>query len=123
MPFYHLKEHAKSYKYATDGIFHTLRTQSNIYVQLPVGVIVLVAAWYFQVEIWEWVVLILTISAVLVAELFNTAVEAMMNVIQGHYDLNVKVAKDVAAGGVLVMALASVVVGLLIFGPRILQAI
>ncbi|OQX51071.1 hypothetical protein B5M47_02130 [candidate division CPR3 bacterium 4484_211] len=119
MPLKHLKDHAKSYKYATDGIIHTLRTQSNIWVQIPVGIVVLLAAWFFEVEMWEWVVLILTISLVLAAELFNTAVEAMMNVVKREFDMEVKIAKDVAAGAVLVAAAASVVVGLIIFGSRI----
>lgn len=119
MPVGYLKNHAKSYKYASEGIMHTLRTQSNIWVQIPIAVMVLAAAWYFRVAGWEWIVLVLAIAFVLTAELFNTAIEAMMNVVHKDFDIDVKIAKDIAAGAVLVSAIASVVVGFLVFGPRI----
>jgi diacylglycerol kinase (ATP) len=119
MPIKRLKNHAESYRYATSGIFHTLRSQSNIWIQLPIGALVLLMGWYLEVEPWEWVALVITIAMVLVAELLNTSVEAMMNVVQKEYSLDVKVAKDVAAGAVLISAVASVAVGVLIFGTRI----
>lgn len=83
------------------------------------GILVLVLAWCFEVDKWEWGVLILTVGLVLTAELFNTAIEAMMNAIQNKYDVDVKAAKDIAAGAVLVTVITSVVVGLMVFGPRI----
>ena len=119
MPVRYLKNHAKSYKYATEGIMHTLRSQSNIWLQIPMAVVVLAAAWFFGLMVWEWIALVLVIAFVLTAELFNTAIEAMMNVVHKDFDIDVKIAKDIAAGAVLVSAIASVVVGFLIFGPRI----
>lgn len=123
MPIRKIKKHARSYKYATQGILHTLRTQSNIWIQIPCGVAILLAAWYFKVERWEWFVLVLTIGQVISAELFNTSIEVMMNLIHRKYDLDVKIAKDVAAGAVLVSVLAAVVIGILIFAPRLFSLV
>lgn len=114
-----LKNHFHSYKYATDGIIHTLKTQSNIWVQIPIALLVIFLAWYFHVSVTEWLVLVISICLVLVAELFNTAVEYIMNVVKQEHDLDVKTAKDIAAGAVFVTALSSVIVGLIVFYPKI----
>lgn len=119
MMLHRLRDHLNSYKYAVSGIFHVLKGQSNIWVMAPVGVLVLIVAWYLQVEPWEWAVLILTIGLVLAVELFNTAIEAMLNVVERKYNVDVKVTKDVAAGAVLIVCLAAVVVGVIVFGKRV----
>jgi diacylglycerol kinase (ATP) len=74
---------------------------------------------YFGLERWEWVSVSVAIGAVWSAELVNTAIETIVNLVSPDFHPLAGRAKDVAAGAVLVMAVAALVVGLLIFGPRV----
>ena len=108
-----------SFHFALNGLFATLRTQSNIWVQTPIGVLVVLAGLYFNISRAEWLILVLTIAGVLTAELINTSIEVTLNYLAKEHHLDVKAAKDIAAGAVLVSCIASVVIGLLIFLPYI----
>ena len=77
----------------------------------------ILVAYYFKVTKIEWLVLILTISAVLVVELVNTSIEVTLNYLTKEHNLDVKAAKDIAAGAVLVASIASVIIGLIVFVP------
>ena len=84
---------------------------------MPIGFLVILVAYYFKVTKIEWLVLILTISAVLVVELVNTSIEVTLNYLTKEHNLDVKAAKDIAAGAVLVASIASVIIGLIVFVP------
>jgi len=86
-------------------------------IHLSVTAAVLVLGLYVGLDWTQWAVLVLTIGAVLIAELFNTVAEAALDAATPYYHPLVKIAKDVAAGAVLLTALLSVMVGLLILGP------
>jgi diacylglycerol kinase len=86
-------------------------------IHLSVSVAVLALGLYVKLGWTQWAVLVLTIGAVLIAELFNTVAEAALDAATPNYHPLVKIAKDVAAGAVLLTALISVAVGLLILGP------
>lgn len=77
----------------------------------------LLLAWYFQVKTNEWLVLILIITIVLSLELINTSIESVLNFLHKEHHEDIRVAKDVAAGAVLIAAVASAVIGLMIFWP------
>jgi len=110
----------EKFRAAFNGCIYCLRTQINMGFHIAAAVIVLGLAWYFQVRAWEWAVLILTTVLVLAAEIINTAIEVTIDLCTDkQYNPLAKIAKDVAAGAVLVLALGAVVIGILIFGPRI----
>ena len=113
------KKFVNSFHFALNGLFATLRTQSNIWVQIPIGILVVLAGLYFNISRADWLILVLTIAGVLTVELINTSIEVTLNYLAKEHNLNVKAAKDIAAGAVLVTCLASVVIGLIVFLPYI----
>lgn len=115
-----------SFKYAFLGIWYVVRTQRNARIHLSVAFVVVVLGLWLGLSRTEWAIIVLTIGLVLVAEAFNTVAEAAVDLATAEYHPLAKNAKDVAAGAVLLMAMAAVVVGLLILGPplwRTLQAL
>lgn len=117
-----LKRHTISFKHAFVGIWHTLKTQPNLQIHCTIAALVLSAAWYFGISRFEWLIILFTIMWVITAEMINTAIESMVNLITKEYHQEAKVAKDVAAGMVLIGALGSIVVGLFIFVPYLVNS-
>ncbi|WP_258360263.1 diacylglycerol kinase family protein [Moorella sulfitireducens] len=107
------------FKAALAGVVYCLRTQINMAVHLVATAAVIGAGLYFHVQPWEWAILAITITMVLAAEAFNTAVEVTVNLYTRKYHPLARVAKDVAAGAVLITALGAVAVAYIIFGPRL----
>jgi len=105
------------FRYAFGGLWYAIKTQRNMRIHLVIAAAVLVLGLYLELIWIEWAVLALTIGFVLVAEMFNTVAEAAMDAATPYYHPLVKIAKDVAAGAVLLTAIAAVLVGLLILGP------
>jgi diacylglycerol kinase len=104
---------------ALSGIGFCLSTQRNMQVHLVAMVAVLAAAWLLKLDRLEWVLVLFAISFVVMAEMFNTAVEKTIDLFVGTYHPLARLAKHIAAGAVLVAALNAVVVGVLIFLPHI----
>jgi diacylglycerol kinase (ATP) len=111
----------RSFRCAGAGVAHTLRTQRNAQIETFVAACVLIAAAVLKVERWEWVVLILTIGLVLAMEILNTAVESAINFLSPDQHQWAKWAKDAAAGAVLIVAIAAVGVGVVIFLPHLIR--
>ena len=109
----------QSFNFAAEGIIHAVRTQRNLSIHFAIAVAVLVAAIGFGATKLELAVLLLAITFVLVAELVNTAVEAAVDVASTSFDPMAKIAKDIAAGAVLVAALNAVAVGYLVFSGEV----
>lgn len=111
-----------SFQRAFAGIWYVVRTQRNMRIHLSVtGAIVVLGLWV-GLSRTEWAILTLTIGMVLVAEAFNTMAEATVDLATAEYHLLAKIAKDVAAGAVLLTAITAVVVGLFILGPPLWQS-
>ncbi len=108
-----------SFNYAAEGVIHALRTQRNLWIHFTLAAAVLVAAVGFGVSRIELMVLLLAITFVLVAELVNTAIEAAVDVASTSFDPMAKLAKDIAAGAVLIAALNAVAVGYLVFSGEV----
>jgi diacylglycerol kinase (ATP) len=108
-----------SFNYATEGLIHALRTQRNLWIHFTIAATVLVAAIGFGVSKIELISLLLAITFVLVAELVNTAIEAAVDVASTSFDPMAKLAKDIAAGAVLIAALNAVAVGYLVFSGAV----
>jgi diacylglycerol kinase (ATP) len=109
----------ESFNNAAEGVVHALRTQRNLWIHFTVAAAVLVAAIGFGVSKLELIVLLLAITFVLVAELVNTAIEAAVDVASTSFDPMAKLAKDMAAGAVLIAALNAVAIGYLVFSGEV----
>ena len=107
----------RSFGFAFAGLGFLLRTQRNARIHLVVGAIACALAAWLRVSRVEWAVLVFTIALVVILEGLNTAVEAAIDLASPEIHPLAKAAKDLAAGMVLVAAIASVAVGLLILGP------
>jgi diacylglycerol kinase (ATP) len=108
-----------SFNYAFEGLIHVLRTQRNMRVHFAVAVIVLVVAIAVGVTKIELIALLIAITFVLVAEMINTAVEGAIDVATSSFDPMAKLAKDIAAGAVLLATINAVAVGYLVFSGKV----
>ncbi|MEJ7792135.1 MAG: diacylglycerol kinase [Gaiellaceae bacterium] len=109
----------ESFNFAFDGIIHVLRTQRNMRIHFLVAALVLVAALASGVEKLELIVLMLAIAFVLIAEMVNTAIEAAIDVATTSFDPMAKLAKDIAAGAVLIATAVAVAIGYLVFSGQV----
>lgn len=111
----------ESLGYALSGIRFTFANERNFRFQTLAFILVMLAAWFFQVSVEKWLVLILASLLVICMEITNTIAEWIIDLVVNHqYHPIAKNVKDVAAGGVLIASAFSVVVGLIIFVPEIL---
>ena len=109
----------ESFNFAFEGIIHVLRTQRNMRVHFLVATSVLIAAVSIGVERMELIALLISIAFVLIAEMINTAIEGTIEVSTTSFDPNAKLAKDIAAGAVLIATVTAVAVGYLVFSERL----
>jgi len=109
-----------SFKYARAGAEHALRTQRNIWIHILVGLIVIGAAFWLRIELTQIALLVLTIILVLTTEMLNTAIEEVVNLAEPEHHPLAALAKNVAAGAVLISAIGAVIVGLIIFIPKLI---
>jgi len=109
----------ESFNYAFEGIIYALKTQRNMKIHFSIAIIVLSLSLFFDLSKMEFLVLLLTISSVIMAEMINTAIEATIDLMTDQYHIFAKIAKNVAAGGVLIAAINSIIVAYLIFFHRV----
>ena len=114
------KARAKSFVYAWDGIKALMRTEHNTYIHIASAVITVALGFVFNISRVEFLILIVVISMVIVAEVFNTAIEKTMDFISVERHPQIKLVKDLASAAVLLAAFAAVVVGGIIFIPKLL---
>ncbi|GGM31294.1 diacylglycerol kinase [Paraliobacillus quinghaiensis] len=107
-------------KYAVNGIVYAFRSEMNMKVHFVVLFIVLFCGYALGVSATEWMLLTLTIGAVLICELFNTAMEHLLDYLAPEIHPTVGKIKDLTAGAVLVAAFTSIIIGLIIFLPKFL---
>jgi diacylglycerol kinase (ATP) len=108
-----------SFNHAFEGIIHTLRTQRNMRIHFGVAVVVIVTALIVNVTKLELIALLISITFVLIAEMINTAVEAAIDIATTSFDPMAKLAKDIAAGSVLIASLNALAVGYLVFAGQV----
>ncbi len=109
----------QAFNAAIEGILYTFKSERNMKIHYFVAAIVLVASLFFGLNKLEMIVLIFAISLVVISEMFNTAIEKTIDMVTETYHPLAKIAKDVAAGGVLIATLNSVVVGYIIFYDKL----
>ncbi len=109
----------ESFHFAFDGFRYALQTQRNLRIQLIAAIIVIVANTFLPMERIEWAIILVLISLVIVAEILNTAIEKTIDLIVNEYNPLAKTVKDLSAAAVLFIAFTSVIVGLIIYLPKI----
>ena len=117
------KKLINSFKYAFTGIKTSFKTEQNMKIHILIMILVILAGIILKIDALDWIILIIMISLVISAELFNTTIETVVDMITKEKNEKAKVAKDVAAGAVLVLAIGSVIIGFIIFIPKILNLI
>lgn len=113
----------KSQGHARNGLKLIFKNERNFRIDLVVAFVVVLAGLAFEISYADWVALSLVISMVFVAETINSAIEALCDTVSLDYKVNIKYAKDVSAGAVLVTALVSVITGLIIFMPYVIAGV
>ena len=112
--------HTISFQNAFRGIWTALTTQLNIRIHFLIGSLVFFAAVYFKIPFAEVLVLILTISLVMLAEMVNTALEFLSDAVTLSQNEFIKHAKDVSAGAVLLTSIFAILIGSMIFIPKLI---
>lgn len=110
-----------SVRYSLAGIVHALLTERHVQIHFFTAFFAILLAFLLSVSKLEWLVLIVVISLTISLELVNTAVERVVDLVSERYHPLAKHAKDCAAGAVLISAIASVIIGCIIFIPHIIE--
>ncbi len=111
----------KSFGPALKGLFWLFKNEGNAQFHLIATIVVVIAGFYFKVTISEWVLLCFAIGLVLCAEALNTAIEKTIDLLHPQKHEKAGLVKDLAAAGVLVASILAIIVGVLIFAPKLIQ--
>ena len=109
----------QSFKYAFKGIAHVFVHEHNMWIHLLASVCVVFAGFYFHINSTEWVFITLAIGMVIAAEIFNSAIEKLVDFISPNQNEKAGLIKDIAAGAVLICALTAAIIGCIIFIPKL----
>jgi diacylglycerol kinase len=107
----------KSFGFALAGIRHVIYSQRNAKIHAGITGLVILLGLFLRVSTTQWAILALAMGLVFSAEMFNTVIEALVDLVSPNFHPQAKVAKDVAAGAVLLLAIMSISIGVFIFGP------
>lgn len=117
------RSRAHSFRYAFAGWWFVIRTQRNAWIHALVSVLVVAICFWLGLPPRDWAVIVLAIAMVWTAEFINTALEAVVDLASPQQHPLARVGKDVGAAAVLIAAVSSILIGLLILGPRLLERI
>ena len=117
----YMKNFFKSFVYAFNGIFTTIKKERNIKIHIIIMILVIIFGIILKISKIEWIICITLFGLVISMELINTAVENTVDLITKEKNEQAKNAKDVAAGAVLVSAISSAIIGVIIFLPKVLS--
>ncbi|KKS03885.1 hypothetical protein A2W70_04510 [Candidatus Curtissbacteria bacterium RIFCSPLOWO2_02_41_11] len=109
----------KSFGYAIEGIVYSFKKGTHFKIHVIVAVIAIILGIIYSISTFEWLTIILISSAVIAAETINTAIEETCDVLHPEHHPGARLAKHCAAGGVLILSIAAVIIGLIIFLPKI----
>lgn len=118
-----IKRIRNAFSYAFNGIRETYISEANMRFHFIVALIVIFMGFLFKVSSLEWIILIMCICFVISAEVINTCLEKMVDLITENKNRNAKVIKDTAAAFVMIFAIASLIIGLIIFVPKIINVL
>ena len=118
---YSIKRFFKSFKYAFTGIIKAYGSEQNLLVHTIVAIIVLVTGYFLQLSRIEFCIIVLMIGVVLALEMVNTAIEYTVDMAMPNIHPLAKIAKDVAGGAVLLVCFTAIIIGIIIFLPKIIS--
>lgn len=116
-----LKSRIGSFKFAFRGLWLLLRNEHNSRIHFFAAVIAIAMGFFLKIDLFEWSVLVIVTGMVFIAELFNTSLETISDIVDSEWNEKIRNAKDYAAAAVLVAAIVSLVVGGIIFIPKLLN--
>jgi diacylglycerol kinase len=112
----------KSFGFALAGLRYAFKTQANFRFHIIATLFVAILGWYYNLDRPEWLWILAAVCLVLVAELLNTAIEVLVDLVSPAYHIKAGIVKDTAAAAVLVSAIIAAAIGLIIFLPKIFYA-
>lgn len=115
------KKLRNSFKYAFRGVIQTYLGEQNMRIHTAIAILVIICGFIFKISYVEWLICLVLICLVLMAEFFNTSIEYVVDLASPKKHPLAKAAKDTAAAGVLIMAVISSIAGLMIFVPKLLH--
>ena len=113
------KKLINSFKYAIQGILSSFKTERNMKIHIFIMILVIIAGVILKINKYEWIACILCVAIIISRELFNTAIETVVDMVMPYKNDKAKIAKDIAAGAVLTLAIGAAVIGVIIFVPKI----
>jgi diacylglycerol kinase len=116
----YFKKRKYSFIYAFKGFSLFFKTQPNGIIHLAFALAVMLAGYFFRLSNGEWMILIVAIGLVFIAELFNTAIEFLTDMVSPEYNVKAGKVKDLAAAAVLFASITALAVGVILFSPKIL---
>ncbi|WP_073340586.1 diacylglycerol kinase [Clostridium grantii] len=114
-----VKKLLDSFNYAIEGIIYSVRTQRNMKIHMVAAIVVLIGCFFYDLTKIELIAVTYAITMVLICEMLNTAIESTIDATTNYYHPLAKIAKNVAAGAVLISAINSVFVGYMVFGDKL----
>lgn len=115
-----ISKRIKSFKYAFNGLWVLIKEEHNARIHLAAVVVVTFTGFYFEITAMEWVALVVTMGVVLSMEIINSSIENLCDFVSPNKHDLIKKVKDLAAAAVLVCAFSALIIGLIIFLPKIL---
>ena len=113
------KKLINSFKYAIQGILSSFKTERNMKIHIFIMILVIIAGFILKINKYEWIACILCFAVVISGELFNTAIETVVDMVMPYKNDKAKIAKDIAAGAVLTLAIGAAAIGAIIYVPKI----
>ena len=113
----------KSFGYAISGLAYAISSQHNILIHVILAIIAILLGFLLKISSFEWVAIIIVIGLVISAEIFNTSIEELVNLVSPNKNEKAGIIKDLAAGAVLILAITALLTGLIIFIPKIISLI
>lgn len=115
-----IRKRLKSFIYAFRGLFLLIKEEHNARIHVFAAFCVIIAGYFFQITDTEWIAIVIAIGFVFSAEALNSSIETLADFVSPNYNEFIKRTKDLAAGGVLIAALTALIVGIIIFFPKLL---
>lgn len=113
------KKLVNSFKYAFQGFVSSFKTERNMKIHITIMILVIIAGALLKINKYEWIICIICFAIVIGGELFNTAIENVVDIVMPYKNEKAKIAKDISASGVLILAIGAAIIGLIIFAPKI----
>ena len=117
------KRLTNSFKYAFEGILQAYVGEQNLKIHTVIAILVIIFGFILKISYTEWLVCLVLIGLVLMAEFFNTSIEYLVDLVSPEIHPLAKATKDTASAGVLMMAIISAIIGLIIFIPKLISFI